>query len=231
MSPQISIFGIAIIAIFYTVGAVILVTLNRLLRSNRWRRLVIAPLAVLVVAAPWADELWIAWSFSELCKDAGVHVARNVEVDGYYDSTSETHRDPPSTQGIREYEKGGYRFYERKSRDKYVVRERVHGEWRTSIHDRPTARYHYKKVRDDADIGYQLEAIEYVVVDSQSGDVIGRNVIYKRYPGWVNTLWVRYFGSGMTMCPDPERGPRQPPFPEAILIPSKSKEGNDHANN
>lgn len=230
MGLQISIFGIAIAAIFYTVGALILVTLKRLLRSNRWRQLVIAPLTVLVVAAPWADELWIAWHFSALCKDAGVHIVRSVEVEGFLNDTTRSSSEHligrliTDAESVTSFDRSGYRFKESRLKDGKVWRlERVAEGVQTSVIDKPTARYHYTITRYHQDAGYQLEAIEYAVVDSQTGEVIGRKATYKRYPGWVNAIWIRYFGSGMTMCPDPERGPRQLRFPESVLMPIKTK--------
>lgn len=221
MSPQISFIWITIVAILYIVAWWLLSKLAQEFGPGRWRWFVIAPIAAGVLAAPWVDELWISWRFGELCKDAGVHVLRKVEVDGYLDDTFNAHREPPSAQAIEEFEKRGYQFYEMRSGDKYVVRKKSVAEWKTLILDRPTARYHYRQVRDNADAGYQLEATEQVVFDTQANEVIGRRVIYKRYPGWVNRLWIQYLGSGMVMCPDPQL--RQPFFPEAVLTPVRAK--------
>lgn len=45
-------------------------------------------LVTTVLVLPWAEELWIAYSFDRLChKDAGVFIKRTVSVDGFYDST------------------------------------------------------------------------------------------------------------------------------------------------
>ena len=62
------------------------------------------PIAVLV---PWSEELWIAWNFGQACKDAGTHVKRTVEVEGFYDDTG--------GWGARQILASGYRFME--SRD------------------------------------------------------------------------------------------------------------------
>ena len=223
MSLQITAVGLFTIVAFYAIAGYALAILERTIRPERWRWAIIAPVGVCVLGLPWFDEVWIAWHFGELCKDAGVHVSRKVEVPGYFDDTYDTHRGPLSSQGIDAYEKAGYSFYENKSRDKFVRREKINGQWQTTIHDQPTARYHFRKTRNDEDVGYRLEAIEYVVVDSHTKEVIARRAIYKRYPGWVNAIWARFLGSGMTMCPDPERGPRQPLFPAAALNPTRTK--------
>lgn len=217
LSLQVTVVGLFIIAVFYAITGGLLVLFERTARPGRWRWAIIAPLGVIALAAPWVDEAWIAWHFNELCKDAGVHVVRKVEVDGFYDDTMRS--------GYALIDRLGYKFVEHPSVDRKRVEriEKPQGKWQTTFVDKPTARYHYKKPRNDADAGYQIAAIEYVVVDSQTGEVIGRKVIYKRYPGWANALLVRHFGSGMTMCPDPERGPRQLPFPETVLIPTRAR--------
>lgn len=223
MSPQTNFIWIAIVAVMYGATWFFLSKLARAIGPSRWRWAVIAPIAAGVLAAPWVDELWIAWRFGELCKDAGVHIARKVEVEGYLDETFETYRGPPSAQASETFEKRGYQFYEMRSRDKYVVREKKDGVWTTSIRDQPTSRYHYRTVRRHADAGLQISAFENVVVDSQNGEIIGRRVQYNRYPGWVNGLWIRFLGSGMTMCPESEHGAPQPLFPESVLIPKNSR--------
>jgi len=218
MSPQINFIWVAIVAVLYFVAWRLLAGLAKELGPRRWRWYVIAPIATVVLAAPWVDELWIAWRFGELCKDAGVHVLRKVEVDGFYDDYIRS--------GYDWVDRKEYRFMEHKSLDgKKVehVEKTGDGKWRVTISDTPSARYHFKKTRDDVDVGYQLSAIEYAVIDSRNGETIGRRVIYKRYPGWINGLWTRFLGSGMTMCPDPERGPPQPLFPQSVLIPANTK--------
>ena len=63
------------------------------------------PVALLI---PWSEEFWIAWNFGQLCrKDAGLFVAKTVEVEGFYDSTT--------AWGPRQLAERGYRFVE--SRD------------------------------------------------------------------------------------------------------------------
>ena len=50
-------------------------------------------LAIAILAAPWIEELWIAYNFDQLCrKDAGIFVNKVAEVDGYYDGTTKITR-------------------------------------------------------------------------------------------------------------------------------------------
>jgi hypothetical protein len=223
---DISPIGWFIVFVFYALAAVALIALWLWRKSIVTRALVVV-LAPIALAAPLADELWIGWHFHEACKGAGVQVTRKVEIEGFYNATTSGPSEPGTVtnpQAIREYEKSGFRFWERRagwSETKVSHVEKVNGEWHITILNRPTARYQYIKPIQDKVVSFKLRKIEYAVIDTQAGDQIGRSTIYKRYPGWVDGLWVGLFGSGMTMCPDPEMRPYQPSFPEAVLAPIK----------
>jgi hypothetical protein len=234
MSLQISPFGVIIASPFYLLAYLLLLRLWRKLRTSpmRWGILALTPI---VLALPFADEFWIAWRFREACRDAGVHVARQVEVDGYFNATTSGIDTPgpiSSPQAIAAYEDGRYRFYERligydpsavPLRVSHV--EKIDGKWLVSILSKPAARYHYRFTdsRQDVPIGYQLWKFETEVIDSTSGDAIGRNTMVKRRASMIERLWIRQVGSDLTICPDPEKGPRQPPFPETVLVPAVNK--------
>jgi len=188
------------------------------------------PLTLLLLAVPVADEVWITWHFNESCKEAGVHVIRKVKVAGYLNDTSRASPDyarelvitDPSA--IRDFDRAGYRFEEQLFTDGKVRHlERVPEGIRVSVLDRPTARYIHRRLYEDEQAGYLLRRTKYVVFDGESEEVLGWRSFYKRYPGWVDSLWMRFLGSGMTMCPDPEIGPKQPQFPEAVLSPMSEK--------
>jgi len=89
MQYQIGIVGAGIIAIYSAIILLVVIRpLARMLRDMRggnW--IIVGPIAVVLLAAPWAEEYWIASRFEEVCKDAGVHVYKQVEVDGFYDAT------------------------------------------------------------------------------------------------------------------------------------------------
>lgn len=219
MTLQISPFGITIIAVFYALSVGLLLLLARRLRDWKGRWFILAPLALVAIALPWADEIYIASRFAKLCEGAGVHVTRKVEVDGFFDQTTTGPSKPgriTSQQAIDVYEKNGYRFYERKTGDNVSHVEKVSGEWRITLLDRPTARYHYKRIVDYRDsegihyekrVDHKIEMTGEVVIDSQTGEEIARKVQYMRYPGWVEHLWVRFFGSGQELCYGPLNEP------------------------
>jgi hypothetical protein len=180
--------------------------------AKPWRGSVIGTLALILLILPYADEFWIAWQFSKLCEDAGVHVTRKVEVDGYYDATTTGWSKAEivtDKQLVAEYEKAGFRFRERNTSVSGSAPGKIShlekypdGTWRITVLDHPTARYHYRFAdpRQEVPVGLKLEKTEDIVVDSQTGEVIARDIHYTRYLGWVESLWVRFFGSGAVTC-------------------------------
>ena len=183
-----SIFSVIMLAIIYFVGTALLVLLGSWLRK-RWSKawIAMAPLFLLLYTAPVAEEFWIAWNFGQLCrKDAGIFIHKVVEVEGFYDATRSTHDGPRNPQAIEEYEKSGYSFYEKKFRNtgKIVRVEKFNGVWTPTVLDRPTARYHYRWPHSHSRVGHKVVKHERVVVDSMSGDVLGRDLEYGRKAPW-----------------------------------------------
>ncbi len=232
MKLSISIFGLIIIAVIYIAAWGMLLAIWRKVRDRRWGRVVVFVAAIAVLIAPWADEVWIAWNFHEFCKGSGVHVSRKVVVDGYFDGTFHGMSRPGSAespQSIEALDKMGFGYVELRTIDGQVVRiEKSEGLWRSKIVASPTARYHYKRIvnfRDErgihheAPVSLKIEVTGEEIVDTKTGEKLGERVIYKRRPGWVDGLWIGYFGSGLTLCPDPGRGPKMPSLRESVLLP------------
>ena len=237
---QISIFGIAIAAVYSLLVVGLLVLLWYPLRRWRLTWVPFALAGLVAIAAPWAEEYWIASRFEELCKEAGVHVYRTVEVEGFLDATSPsspfgvTSGPWDSPQAIKDFDRTGYRFQELLLTDGRARRlERTpDGIWQ-SLLDRPTARYHYKHAyqptpfETEKVLGWKLKKTEVQVVNSQTGEVIAREVGFNRYPSVLEGMWIRLFGSGLTQCPDPGKAP--PPgtriehLPAAALKPSNPR--------
>lgn len=168
--------------------------------------MLISALAILVFIAPIADEIYIAYRFAKLCEDAGIAVVRRVRADGFYDDTM------PSGYGL--IEQYGYRFMEHRSdRDGKVVHiEKLGSDWRKTILERPTARYHYKRIVDYRDIDgrihhempvdLRIQMTGWMIVDTETREVIARNVTYMRYPGWIESLWLGFVGTSQRSCTD-----------------------------
>ena len=85
--------------------------------SNRWRY----GLLTLAFLAPWAEELWIAREFRQLCrKDAGLYVYKTAVVSGFYDDST--------GWGVRQLAESSYKFME--------SRENISGDFmRTELAD------------------------------------------------------------------------------------------------
>lgn len=153
-------------------------------------------LILVIVAILWGDEMWITWRFHQLCKDAGVHVYQKVEVEGFYNDVM-----PGGRELIEKY---GYRFMEQKSNwEEQILHIEKHpdGFWISDYIEQPTARYHYKYSANNEGMGLQLAKQEWVIVDSETGEILGRDTTFKRYPGWINGLWLRAtMGVYPTIC-------------------------------
>jgi len=215
MTLQISIIGYLIMVLFYVISAGLVALLWY--PSRRWQgwKYVILPIAVVILALPWADEVYIAWRFHELCKDAGIHVYRKVEVEGFYND-------------VMPVEMNGYQFMEQKSNwENNIVRieKNEDGKRIQTYVDKPSARYHYKYSANNEDMGLQLEKSEWVVIDSNNNEVLGRETIFKRYPGWVEGLWLRFLGIYPTICYGPlnerEKWKREGLIYDYVLTPKK----------
>jgi hypothetical protein len=235
MNLQISPFGVIIASPFYLLAYLLLLRFWRKLRASpmRWGILALTPI---VLALPFADEFWIAWRFREACKDAGVHVYRQVTVEGFVDDTNRGSRhqvvvgllpnfDPKSLQ---DWDRRGYRFQENMLDDGGVLRlERTEQGIVASVLDRPSARYRYKRGYDvtpyslEESASYAIEKVEYQVVDSESGELLGRDTRFTRFPCWIERIWIRYLGSGGNSCPDRTTGTAiTQHLPQAALVPA-----------
>lgn len=238
MMPSISPIGIVLMVPFYWLCLLGIRKLWRRLTPSpkRWGLLLLAP-PLLVL--PYADEFWIAWHFERACREAGVTVNRKVEVEGYANATSgaphypndprESRRLYNDEKSLAEWDKTGYRFKEQLLSDGWALHleRRADGVYALYI-EYPQARYHYRYAdpRHWVPAGYQMNRREMQVVDSETGEVLGRELSYERYPGFVEGLWVRFLGSGQVICDRPlddiERKTLTGAAYDYVLIPKKS---------
>jgi hypothetical protein len=226
------------LGVFIVVGySVLLVGIVALLSlaipTRRWKLIIAAP-ALTGVAwlayAPFAEERDIQARFAELCKDAGVKIARKVEVEGFYDDTRPnsvgTGRFSP--QAVAVFDREGYQFYEYRfigtsSAGKQMLNpeghvahyEKQHGEWTATLLKEPRARYQFKRSRDEERMGPKIWATEYVVIDSQSGETIAREVQYVSLPNRIDLWWASMLGNPIRSCP--ENRPKR--LPDDVFIP------------
>jgi hypothetical protein len=233
---QITPIGVALIGIYSgIVWLVVIWPVSRLLKTSRLRWPIAWIVAIPFLAAPWAEEAWIAWHFAEACKDAGVKVYRQVEVEGYVNDSSRSSRKSANPglwkldQGsLKSFDSADYRFTENMLDDGGVLRVERHYEGLlATVLDRPTGRYHLRYTYQptyhshEEPVGWKLEKVERQVVDSQTGEILGRDVTVKRWAPMADALWAQFIGSTLRMCPGPNVQPYEPPppFPQAVLKP------------
>jgi hypothetical protein len=239
MQLQFGLFDYIIIAVFYGLAGAVLILTWLFLRRWKYWPAVIFPLAVVAVVLPWAEEVWIAWRFHNLCKDAGVHVYRKVEANGYYDATTTGWSKPEvvtDPRAIAEYEQSGFRFRERNTsvvghapgKISHLAKD-SDGSWRVSVIEKPTARYHYKHSYQpspnvyEQPMGWGIEKKELIVVDSETGETIARDLGYNRRSSWIQRIWIGLIGSDLVQCPDPGKGPPREYLPDAAVKPILAK--------
>lgn len=207
MNLQFSFLGYAIIAGLYVITALLALALWRSLRRYRWLK---APLAVLltvlvstVLVLPWAEEIRLAQRFEALCETAGVHVTRQVEVDGYYDDIMRS--------GYLLINEKGYSVMEHRSLTKGKIEHvRKDGnEWTITQLEQPTARYHhrYSNRRPWVSVEWKLVKSEQQILDTETGIIIARNTRFKRADNTVETQWSRFLGRGADTCYGPPGNP------------------------
>lgn len=200
MNYQMTVIGVAIILVYSALVLIFIVwPMTGVLQKLRWKWALLGPVALVLLAAPWAEEYWIARNFHEACQDAGVHVYKKVEVDGFYDDTM--------ASGYELINRYGYQFMEHKASDGQIKHiEKADGQWKITNLDRPTARYYYKYAyqptlyRTEERVGWKLEKLEMQVVDSETGEVIARETDYKRTINIAEGSWRLYWGLAKTFC-------------------------------
>jgi hypothetical protein len=67
---------------------------------------------------------------------------------------------------------------------KVVHLEKIDGVWIPTVLPQPTARYYYKELASHMPVTHQIKKFERVVVDQQTGDVLGRYLNYYRGAPW-----------------------------------------------
>lgn len=239
---MISLIGMVVIAVYSFVILLAAFLISRPLKRFRWTWWLLAPIVLVLLSLPWAEEAWISWHFAEACKDAGVKVYRQVKVDGYGIcrndlQKNDVHVGPLFKQNpnqLADFEKHGFRFYEDILADGGARHlEREGGQVIVTLREKPEARYYERYAYEpnpyqiEEPIGWKLQKIERRVIDSQTGEILGRDIKIIRVLPTHEALIAGLFGPPIIICPGPNVKPFFPPpqFPQAVLKPiSKSKE-------
>ena len=172
-----SVLSLIPLAIAYGILALVFYGVARASAGKRWRKALLLVLGTCFAVLPIAEELWIAWSFGQACKEAGTFIYKKVQVDGFYDDT---------THWWRQLSESQYQFVEsRDNLDGTLWRvERTNKEIRHFKIDRPTTRYHFKRTYDLKLIGHKIKKDEHIVLNSETGEVLAKETIYTRQPNW-----------------------------------------------
>lgn len=223
MNYQMTVIGVAIILVYSALVLIFIVwPMTGVLQKLRWKWALLGPVALVLLAAPWAEEYWIARNFHEACQDAGVHVVKKVEVEGFYDATG---------GGYDLVNRYGYQFaeYPQLYGEKIERIDKTENGIKASVLDRPSAKYHHQYAyqptpyKTEERIDWKLEKLGTVIVDSETGEIIGRDTKYRRTINIAEGLWRLYWGLAKTTC---EGAPLQPsdlryPLYYYVLIPAK----------
>ncbi|GHT97110.1 hypothetical protein AGMMS49545_23650 [Betaproteobacteria bacterium] len=102
--------------------------------------------------------------------------------------------------------------------------------------ERPIARYHViyayqpNPYVQEEPIGWKLQKMEQRVIDSQTGEILGRKTTIKRVLPTHEALLAGLLGPPIVLCPSPtveaylpQLPFHQPPFPQSILNPISNK--------
>lgn len=208
MNLQFSIIGYAIIAVFYVISGAILFLMWVRFERKRWIKPFLAIVIPVVLALPWAEEVWIAWNFENLCDGVGVNITRQVEVAGFYNDTVTGPSSPgpiTNSQAVGAYESTGFSFVERKTtvagKISHVARSRD-GQWVVTLRDQPSAKYHYVKVFEDKPMAGQISCSEDAILDSSTQSKIASRIFCKRYSNSIEALWLSFLHHGpIEYCP------------------------------
>lgn len=210
MILQISPIGIVIALVIYAIAFLALRPVFRALGRQKTIRYLSWPLGVSILILPWADELWIAHQFEEICNTAGLSISTKVAVSGFLDDTSRSSsvnvRTGPieNPQAIRSFDLSGYKFREMALSDGKIWRvERTSTGLNATIRDQPESLYAFRRPISDASAGYRILCSEDVVVRYATSEKLASYRYCKRYSGVIESLWMRFFHLGpVAYCPD-----------------------------
>ncbi len=213
MNIQFSIIGLAIVLVFYLSTAGILVLIGLRINDKRWKKIIIAPLALIALVLPWVHEVLVAWNFREVCEDAGAQISRTVTVEGFLNDISRSSSDfakpglITDPGAILNFDRSGYRYIESLFKDGKVWHlERVEDGVQASLLSKPTARYHFTRPMSDVDAGRAASCSEDVIIDSETKQTIAKYRYCKRYASFPERIWLGLLHRGpIEYCPSGER--------------------------
>lgn len=150
------------------------------------------PFLTAIGEAAWVEHNWRA-----LCATAKTEVKRRVVVEGFYD---DGFRD--SGWAILKGGKDGFHFVEWKDKEGRVWRTEGFSEpeLRTVRIEKPTARYHWQMAPFATPVGHLLKKRDDTIVDTQTGEVIARQILGYRYPAFADRIWSQWLDTRPEVC-------------------------------
>lgn len=194
----VSVIGWLLLGLVYVpLGIGLAMWINRRRGRDKRAIVVVTVIALIPLVAMVGEAAYVDWRFRQLCQEAKLTITRKVVVEGFYDDGYRT-RGWGDTNAIL----GGYEFIEWRDKEGRNWRtERGEGEKsRTVSIDKPTARYYWRNQQFPNPVGHLLLRREETVIDSLTGEIIGKRVDGYRRPPFIEALWLRYFDAPPAMC-------------------------------
>jgi len=192
--------SIFVLLIFYL--PLVLFFLWRIVRSKRLgtvaKTVAIPIFLIIAYAIPLGDVTLNSIAMAKVCPKAGLHVYKQVQVEGYFDRRAGDYT-------LNNYP---YRFVEIPRKDGQVIRleRQEDGRVERTVHDKTTAQYEvvYEEVAFNRELG--VENKRYWIRDRDTQDVLGEWLEFGVLPGWLDrVLVIRWFGGSIGACGnDPE---------------------------
>jgi hypothetical protein len=160
--------------------------------SQPWlRRALVFVATATVLTAPFWDVIAIGREAARLCKEqAGLHVYRTVSAEGFVGDSA---IDFWSKYGFKYVESGGGNMMSRYTfQDGKATHERV---------QEFIGRYELKKGDNHVAIGKYFARSSEIVVDRQTGEVLGDLVYFAIYPGAFDSVVLHLTGTGSGFSP------------------------------
>ena len=216
----ISDLALGLLGLFYL--PLVLWALWKILRAKTlagWRKPAAFIAAVLAAyAIPLGDVTINSLGMREACERAGLHVYRQVAVEGYIGSM--VSKDMLG----KDHEYYPYRFLEaRTAQGKFAHLERMpDGSVVTTVRDQPEAEYEIVNDHPSALPGLRVGSIARIqVLHRQSGEVLGEWLTLGPRHGWVDRIvLLGWFGQGLPGC-----SVKKLPYFDLVqqILPSKLK--------
>lgn len=152
--------------------------------------------AVIVIACviPLADVFLNSLAMHKVCSKAGLHIFKEIRVDGYLDSSG----------GADTLKSHPYRFTEVPDYNGKITHyeRQPNGEIVSTILDQPTAEYEvvYDDIAPVPDLGVRVMH-RWWVRNRLTGEAVGEKLSFAPMHGWVDRLTLnRWFGVGLPGC-------------------------------